>query len=245
MMNEKPRRDTQREDERREKLKKERKIKRENNIEKLRQVKSGAKIHNIEDPAEKETPRQKEKRKKGSKPQTNTQTDNTTKNENVESESEKERQYERCNVGIEWRGPLLKTGDTSQDLDKPTRRKEISTSGSKSVQQDIKLFENCPKNSETVAIQTLRRLEKRKLPLQGQKRKIEFESMQKEMREEEGGLQESKVFKKLRKENQKFGNEKNGGAKSQVKEEPKNSSEEKFNGWKNRTEKGNKMENEG
>ena len=124
-------------------------------------------------------------------------------------------------MGIEWRGPLLKTGDTSQDLDKPTRRKEISTSGSKSVQQDIKLFENCPKNSETVAIQTLRRLEKRKLPLQGQKRKIEFESMQKEMREEEGGLQESKVFKKLRKENQKFGNEKMGGQNPKLKKSQK------------------------
>ena len=65
------------------------------------------------------------------------------------------------------------------------------------------------------------------------------------MRGEEGGLQESEIFKKLRKENQKFGNEKNGGARSQVKEEPKNSSEEKFKGWKNRTEKGKKIENKG
>ena len=140
MMNKKTRKDTQREDERREKLKKERKIKREDNIEKLRLVKRGAKIPDIKDPTDKETPSEKEERKVGSEPQTNTQTDNMTKNENAISESEKERVYERCSVGIEWRGPLLKTGGISQEVDKPTRRTAIITSGSKSVQQVIKLF---------------------------------------------------------------------------------------------------------
>ena len=133
------------------------------------------------------------------------------------------RQIKSESGGTEWRGPLLKTGGTSQKMVKPSSSEVISLTGPQNVQKGEQILDNCSENSEgLIKMQPAWRLVKENIKIQSQKRKIGDSSTQNEIRGEEGGLQNRENYKKVKKD---IGTEKFEGAKSKTETKRKKSIE--------------------
>ena len=140
-----------------------------------------------------------------------------------ESKLESLRQIKSESGGTEWRGPLLKTGGTSQKMVKPSSSEVISLTGPLNVQKGEKILDNCSENSEgLIKMQPAWCLVKENFKIQSQKRKIGDSSTQNEIRGEEGGLQNRENYKKVKKD---IGTEKFEGAKSKTETKRKKSIE--------------------